>query len=56
MKYGLRVLVVPVVAIGMATVSLRGQIAGPRKAAPFDGAEITLPLPLNILPTIPFLL
>jgi hypothetical protein len=51
------VLVVTVVMAGVAmTTSLRGQIPGPRQAAPFDGEAIALPLPSTILRTIPFLL
>src|SRR5712671_4713062 len=49
------VLVVPLVVFGITTSLLHGQIAGPRRAAPFDGGPIALPLPSTILPTMPFL-
>src|ERR1043166_4777011 len=42
------------VAIG--TIAVRGQLAPPRQVAPFDGEAVAIPLPFNILPTLPFLL
>ena len=56
MRRVLKVLVVPIVMVGVATISLRGQVSGPRRAVPFDGEAASMPVPLNILPTIAFLL
>jgi len=48
--------VAAVVALTIGQVSMRGQVTGPRQVAPFDGSAMPVPVPINILPTIPFLL
>jgi len=55
MRHGVAV-TVGALSLVVTAASVSAQIATPRKAAPFDGQAVALPLPTNILPTVQLLL